>query len=104
MIIYVLSIQPFVINIKLFIMHFLCIKDVRPYHIKEVISQHLFGIFTKFFQYLKAHALLLDHHLCQVVPKWQSRSHIILVIDTIPTVAFAFILFILLTPTGVSLL
>ena len=75
MIIYVLSIQPFVLYIKLFIMHFLCIKDVRHCHIQEVISQHLFGISTKFFQYSKAHALLLDHHLCQVVPKWQSRSH-----------------------------
>ena len=70
MIIYVLSIQPFVLYIKLFIMHFLCIKDVRHCHIQEVISQHLFGISTKFFQYSKAHALLLD----QVVPKWQSRS------------------------------
>ena len=78
MIIYVLSIQPFVLYMKLFIMHFLCIKDVRPCHIQEVISQHLFGIFTKFIQYSKAHALLLDHHLCQVVPKWQSKSPILL--------------------------
>ena len=60
MIINVLSIQPFVLYIKLFIIHFLCVKDVRPCHIQEVISQHLFGIFTKFFQYSKAHALLFN--------------------------------------------
>ena len=70
MVIYVLSIQPFVLYIKLFMMHFLCILAGRPCHIQEVISQHLIGISTKFFQYSKAHALLSDHHLCQVVPKW----------------------------------
>ena len=78
MVIYVLSIQPFVLYIKLFMMHFLCIKAVRPCHIQEVISQHLIGISTTFCQYSKAHALLSDHHLCQVVPKWQSRSHIVI--------------------------
>ena len=58
-------------------MPFLCIKAVQPCHIQEVISQHLFGISTKFFHYLKAHDLLSDHHLCQVAPKSQSRSHIL---------------------------
>ena len=54
-----------------YILHFVI---VRPCHIQKVISQHLFGISTKFFQYSKAHALLSDRHLCQVAPKLQSRS------------------------------
>ena len=32
----------------------------------------------KSFQYSKAYDLLSDHHLCQVAPKLQSRSHIFL--------------------------
>ena len=62
---YVPSIQPFVLNIKLYIMHFLCIRAVRPCHVQEVISRHLFGISTQFFQYSKAHDLFLDHHSTQ---------------------------------------
>ena len=75
MVIYVPSIQPFTLYIKLFIMHFLCIWAVRPCHILKVISRHLFKISTKFFQYSKAHGLLSDHHLCQVAPKLQSRYY-----------------------------
>ena len=63
--------HPLYLYIKL---HFLCIQAVRPCHIQEVISQHLFGISTKFFQHSKAHDLLSDYHLCQVAPKLQSRS------------------------------
>ena len=44
-------------------MHYLCIYAVGPCHIQEVISQHLFGISTKFFQYSKAHDLLSDASL-----------------------------------------
>ena len=66
----------FILYIKLFIMHFSCIRTVRPCHIQEVVSQQIFGISTQFFQYSKAHDLFLDHHLCQVAPKLQSRSHI----------------------------
>ena len=68
--------NPLYLHIKLFIMHFLCIYAVRPYHIQEVISQHLFELSTKFFQYLKPHDLFSDHYLCQVAPKLQSRSHL----------------------------
>ena len=50
MVINVPSIQPFVLYIKLIIMDFLCNWAVRPCHIQEVISQHLFGISTKFFK------------------------------------------------------
>ena len=46
------------------------VTDIRlcgmgPCHIQEVISQHLFGISTTFFQYSKAHNynLLSDHHI-----------------------------------------
>ena len=57
-------------------MHFfLCIWAVKPNHIQEVISQHLIEISTKCCQYSNAYDLLSDH-LCQVVPKLQSRSHI----------------------------
>ena len=61
-------------------MHFLCIQAVQLCHIQEVISQHLYGISTKFFQYSKAYDLLSDHHLCQVAPKSQNRSQMILVV------------------------
>ena len=40
----------------------------------SIISQHLFGISTKFFQYSKPQNLLSDHHLCQVAPELQTRS------------------------------
>ena len=81
MVIYVPSIQRFVLYIKQFIMHFLGFYAVRPCRIQEVVSQHLFGISTKFFQYSKAHYLLSDHHLCQVAPKLQSRSPILMYLD-----------------------
>ena len=73
---YALS-NPLSSYIKLFIMHFLCIYAVQPCHIQEVISQHLFELPTKFFQYSNAHDLLSDHRLCQVAPKLKSRSLII---------------------------
>ena len=57
-------------------MHFSCIFAVRPCHIHKVISPHLFELFTKLFQYSKAHELFSNHRLCQVAPKLQSRSHI----------------------------
>ena len=56
-------------------MHFVCIWAVRPCHIQEIVSQHLFVIPPNVFQCSKAHDLLSDHHLYQVVPKLQSRSH-----------------------------
>ena len=56
-------------------MHFLRIYVCPTLCIQEVISQHLYGISTKFFQYSKDYDLLSDHHLCQVAPKSQSRSH-----------------------------
>ena len=40
-------------------MHFLCIFAVRTCHIQEVISQHLFGISIKFFQFSKSSWLAL---------------------------------------------
>ena len=69
--------HPLYLYIKLFIMHFLCIQAVRPCHIQKFISQHLFEISTKFFQYSRTHDLLSHHHIYQVAPKLQSRSHLV---------------------------
>ena len=67
--------SPLYLYIQLYIkLHFLCIYCVRPCHIQQVISQHLFELSTQLFQYSKTHDLFSDHHLCQVAPKLQSSN------------------------------